>query len=47
MYVRIVTIKCPNQTAKKAIKLHRNLYHNQAQYQEINHKKKKKNKNII
>ena len=22
MYVRVVTIKCPNQTAKKAIKLH-------------------------
>ena len=24
MYVRVVTIKCPNQTAKKAIKLHNN-----------------------
>ena len=24
MYVRVVTIKCPNQTAKKAIKLHSN-----------------------
>jgi hypothetical protein len=24
MYVRVVTFKCPNQTAKKAIKLHNN-----------------------
>ena len=24
MYVRVVTVKCPNQTAKKAIKLHNN-----------------------
>ena len=24
MFVRVVTIKCPNQTAKKAIKLHNN-----------------------
>ncbi len=24
MYLRIVTIKCPNQTAKKALKLHYN-----------------------